>query len=202
LRKRGAQGTRSSAINAFGMHLNMALEPTEGQQAQERAVRIAVAFACVEPWLRRGMGLDLLRRASPFVDPYPTGWLRVASEWAMAGEWPDLETFVAVYGEWNHTRNRGLDLWPLLGWFDRAMADAALGEPVKNARPAFHYRLPDSRIELVDWNIGAEIARWDRIEALADRPEDLAEAAAVCHAMLEGDLPRAEYDARIAGLIT
>ena len=194
LRKAGAVGTRHSPINAFGMHLNIALDPCD----PVRAVRIAAAYAFVEPWLRRQMEVNLSRRATPFVDPYPPGYLRTLARAFAGGEAPGLGGFLAIYVDWNPTRNRGLDMWPLLGHLDEAAAEAALGGPVKNARPTFHYRLPDSDIENPDWTPRIELSRWDRIEGVADDDTAFDAVRAACLRHQTWRIGRAEYDAVIA----
>ena len=194
LRKAGAVGTRHSPINAFGMHLNIALDPCD----PVLAVRIAAAYAFVEPWLRRQMEVNLSRRATPFVDPYPPGYLRTLARAFAGGEAPGLGGFLAIYVDWNPTRNRGLDMWPMLGFLDRAAAEEALGAPVKGPRPAFHYRLPDSDIENPRWTPRGDLARWERIEALAETPEAFEAVRAACLRYESWRMGRDEYDAVVA----
>ncbi len=194
LREAGAVGTRHSPLNAFGMHLNVECVPL----TPARAIRVASAYAFVEPWLRRQMEVDLARRATPFVDPYPAGYLRALARGSAEGTEPTLARFIEVYAYWNPTRNRGLDMWPLLGHLDEAAAEAALEGPVKNARPTFHYRLPDSDIENPDWTPRTELARWDRIEGVADDDTAFDAVRAACLRHQTWRIGRAEYDAVIA----
>ena len=194
LREAGAVGTKHSPVNAFGMHLNIAI--AAGGPA--RAIRIAAAYACVEAWLRRQMAVDLARRATPFVDPYPPGYLRALARAFAGGTGPTLAAFIELYAEWNPTRNRGLDMWPLLGHLDRTAAEAALGAPVKNARPAFHYRLPDSDLENPGWTPRSELARWDAIEAVADDAQAFEAVRGACLRHQTWRIGREEYDAVIA----
>lgn len=197
LRAAGAAGTGDSPVSAFGLHLNVELDPLDGA----RAIRIAAAYAFVEPWLRAQMGLDLARRVTPFIDPYPADYVTELATLFATGEPPGMAAFIALYGIWNPTRNRGLDLWPLLGAFDLDAATEALGEPVKNPRPAFHYRLPDSRLSEPGWTPAGEVARWDAVERLAD---DEAAFAAVRDAWLDlagWRVLRSGYEARVAGAL-
>lgn len=193
LREAGAVGTRHSPINAFGMHLNIELVPRDPQ----RAVRIAAAYTFVEPWLRRQMEVDLARRATPFVDPYPAGYLRAVARSFAEEQAPGLESFIGIYGYWNPTRNRGLDMWPLLGFLDLGRAEEALGGPVKNARPAFHYRLPDSDLENPSWTPRTDLGRWDRLEKLADDPVAFEAARGACLRYMTWRIGRMEYEAVI-----
>ena len=194
LRAAGAVGTRHSPVNAFGVHLNIALVPCE----PTGAIRIAAAYAFVEPWLRRQLEVDLARRATPFVDPYPPGYMRMLARAFADGNGPDLGRFISLYADWNPTRNRGLDMWPLLGHLDRDAAEAALGGPVKSPRPAFHYRLPDSDIENPHWTPRGDLARWERIEALAENPEAFEAVRAACLRYESWRMGRDEYDAVVA----
>jgi len=193
LRDAGAEGTREHPLSAFGLHLNIELAPLD----PARAIRIATAYACVEPWLRRDMGLDLSRRATPFIDPYPADFARQLAELFSIGEPPSMATFIRLYGIWNPNRNRGLDLWPLLAEFDGAAADAAAGAPVHGARPAFHYRLPDSRISEPGWSPTDDVARWDAIERIAESDRAFAAARGAFLGLLDWRISRAAYDTAI-----
>ena len=163
LRDAGLEGTKGATLNAFGMHLNIQLLPPE----PERAIRIGAAYAFAEHWLRHTRPPDNARRATPFIDPYPSAYIRALGHAMTEGRVPALDAFVALYAEWNPNRNRGLDLWPLLGHLAPAICARVRGRPVPNARPAFHYRLPDSRVGEPGWSPLTELARWDRLEAAA-----------------------------------
>ncbi|MEM1343516.1 MAG: amidoligase family protein [Pseudomonadota bacterium] len=179
LAQAGATGTKDGALSAFGMHLNVALDPPE----PARAIRIAAAYAFVEPWLRTEMAIDLTRRATPFVDPYPQAFVRALARACREGQ-PGLARFIALYGAWNPSRNRGLDLWPLLGHLDPDATQAALGAPAKGARPAFHYRLPDSLLGQPGWSPQTDLTRWRAVERIADDPtrfQSVRKAAAALH---------------------
>jgi len=197
LRASGAKGTYDNNFSAFGLHLNVEIDPPD----PARAIRISAAFAFVEPWLRRQIPLDITRRVTPFIDPYPAGYAEALAEAVAAGSLPALGPFIALYGRWNPSRNRGLDLWPLLGHLSRPHAEAALGQPVKNARPAFHYRLPDSRVSEPGWSPLDEVVRWDAVERVADDAEALGRAARASAALHGWRDSRARYDAKIAELI-
>ena len=98
-----------------------------------------------------------------------------ASVDAVAREGADwtLEDLTRHYLEKTPTRNRALDLLPLLREADEAQVVEALGKDAEsvNARPAFHYRLPDSRIGEPDWSLLREWRRWCLVEQVASRPE-------------------------------
>jgi len=197
LRGAGARGTRDSPFNAFGLHLNPELDPPE----PARMIRVAAAFAYVEPWLRHQIAPDPSRRLSPFVDPWPPGFVLELARLTSGGEVPELERFVALYAAWNPDRNRGLDLWPLIGWLAPEAAERHHRGPVHGPRPTFHYRLPDAAISDPLWSPRHELDRWERIEALAARPRRLESARRLRLAREESRLPWPLYLDRIADLM-
>ena len=197
LREAGLQGTKGATLNAFGMHLNIQLVPPE----PARAIRIGAAYAFAEHWLRHVDPPDNARRATPFVDPYPVGYLRALAQELEDGQVPPIEDFIALYGHWNPNRNRGLDLWPLLGHLAPEACRRVRGRAVKNARPAFHYRLPDSRLGQPGWSPRQPLARWDRLEAAADDADELESLRRASLDYAEWRIARAEYFDRVGGVL-
>ncbi|MEM0944239.1 MAG: amidoligase family protein, partial [Pseudomonadota bacterium] len=190
------EGTTDATLYAFGMHLN-----PEHRGSAAEALRIAAAFAFAERWLRAEVPPDNARRVTPFVDPYGEGYIRELGA-AFDGRAPDLSTFIALYGRHNPDRNRGLDLWPLLAHLDPEAAEAAHRGPISGARPAFHYRLPDSLVSRPGWSPAAELDRWEIIEAAAADPArfDALRLAALAHrAWLPG---QSAYENAVAGILT
>lgn len=193
LRDAGAEGTEAAPLYAFGMHLNIAL--THG--GTDRAIRIAGAYSFAERWVRDRWPVDPARRLVPFIDPYPKGW-RVELGQAMAdGAVPDLERFVRLYQTYNPSRNRGLDLWPLLGHLAPELARRVHAQVIKNARPAFHYRWPDSRISEPGWSPWGELDRWIRFERAADDPDRLERIRQVSVAVESGQGQLSRYRAAL-----
>ncbi len=160
----------------------MACTSTRGSRAApERAIRIAAAYAFVERWLRHQKPPDNMRRVTPFVDPYSESYVEELAQAFAGGRTPDMARFVALYAEYNPDRNRGLDLWPLIGHLAPKLARRFHDGPIKNARPTFHYRLPDSLVALPGWSPAQDLAMWEAIERAADDPgtfERLRHAAA------------------------
>jgi len=168
LREAGGVGTKESPFAAYGLHLNVELIPEDPQ----RAVRVCAAYAFAEEWVRWRVAPDMMRRATPYVDPYPvlfTFGLSVGFD----GREPPLGSFISLYGRWCPTRNHGLDMWPLLGWLDKKAASRATMHKIKGPRPAFHYRLPNSDLEDPDWSPRADLVLWRSIERIGDDPERL-----------------------------
>ena len=182
LREAGAHGTEAAARYAFGMHLNIALE----HGGAERAVRIAAAYSFAERWLRDRFPVDASRRVVPFIDPYPKGWKVDLAEAMEGGRVPDIDAFVRLYQTYNPSRNRGLDLWPLLAHLAPDTVARVHGRTVKNPRPAFHYRWPDSRLGDPGWSPWQELERWRRIERVADDADRLERARAQALAVESG----------------
>ena len=189
LARAGAEGTEAGALYAFGLHLNIGLS----HGGAERAIRIAGAYSFAERWLRERWPVDTSRRLVPFIDAYPTGWRVELSERMADRRVPDLESFVRLYHTYNPSRNRGLDLWPLLAHLAPESVERLDGGPVKHPRPAFHYRWPDSRIGEPDWSLWREFDRWLLIERAADDPDRLERMRASSHALETGQGALSRY---------
>jgi hypothetical protein len=176
LREAGAGDTKSGTLYAYGMHLN-----PEHKGGPDRAIRIAAVYAFVERWLRHRKPPDNMRRVTPFVDPYSESYVEKLARAFAGGREPDMRRFVELYAEYNPDRNRGLDMWPLIGHLAPRLARRFHDGPIKNARPTFHYRLPDSLVSVPGWSPRDDLDRWESLERAADDPaafERLRRAAA------------------------
>jgi Putative amidoligase enzyme len=172
LREGGAEGTKSGILNAFGLHLN----PEAAAFEAGYLVDHLKAFALLAPWLRAEIGVDVARRLSPFTRPYPAAYVRLLADPSYR---PDLPRLVEDYLDVNSTRDRELDMLPLLAEVagDKVL-DRAKEAKVK-PRPAFHYRLPDSNVDQPGWGVVADWNRWVAVERLAADPERLARAGRI-----------------------
>jgi len=162
LRKAGAQGSRNGMLLGFGVHLN----PEIAGETAEAILPTVRAYALMEDWLRHADPIDSARRLLPFVDPYPRSFVdRLARD---AEAW-SLGVFTDVYLTETPTRNRGLDMLPCLAHLDPDRVKTALGDnkAAAGARPTFHYRLPDCRIDERGWRLAYEWNRWVMVERLA-----------------------------------
>jgi hypothetical protein len=206
LRASGAGDTKAGTLYAYGMHLNPEHDcgPGDGGRLGDgaaRAIRIAAAYAFAERWLRHLTPPDNMRRVTPFVDPYSESYVEELADACADGRAPDMGRFVALYAEYNPDRNRGLDMWPLIGHLAPRLAERFHDGPIKNARPTFHYRLPDSRVSLPGWSPRDGLDRWEAIERAADDPdtfERLRRAAAEFAAMT---IPRQRYYAAVEDVL-
>ena len=167
LRQAGAMGTRDSVVYAFGLQLNPDLPAMDAPTI----LRYLRAYLVCADWLRRDIGIDLTRRVLPFIQPYPKAYIQKV---LAPGYDPDLAQLIDDYLLHNPTRNRDLDLLPLFTFLAPQKVKAAVDDPRLKARPALHYRLPDSRIDDANWGIVTEWNRWaGAVEALADDSDRL-----------------------------
>jgi hypothetical protein len=172
LRRAGAKGTQDGALYAFGLHFN----PEAPRLDVEIIASILRAFVLLNAWLRRQVAPDATRDLLGFADPFPDEYVRCL---ASPDYRPDLATFIDDYLIANPTRNRDLDLLPLLAFLDEQRVRAVLPNEKIGKRPAFHYRLPDARVSDPGWSIAPDWNRWVAVERLAvdrKRLERLGEA--------------------------
>ena len=172
LHNAGALGTGHSALYAFGMQFNPEVVSLDVNYILHVLQSFLVQFdeLCAEA------RIDLTRRLFPFVRPFEKEFF----DFFCNGDYaPDMDDFIDDYLRLNPTRNRPLDLLPLLAYIDenRVMAKASEPQLIK-PRPTFHYRLPDCRIDQTEWRIEHEWRRWLRIEQLANDSNRLGEALA------------------------
>jgi hypothetical protein len=168
LRDAGAAGTRQSLFSAFGTQLN----PEVASTRTAHLLAILRAYLLLSAWLREDIGVDLTRRVSPFIDSFP----RPYADLVLAPNYKrDRGGLIDDYLDFNPTRNRELDLLPLFAELDLARVRQRLPSEKIKARPTFHYRLPDTRLDRTDWTIAEEWRRWVLVERLAADRELLAE---------------------------
>lgn len=170
VREAGASGTRASIAFAFGVHLNV--EPPDMEAAT--IVSYLRAFVCLFDWIVWDGKVDLSRRVTPYINPFPRDYqaLVLAPDYR-----PGFDTLIADYLEHNATRNRALDMLPLLASVDEDTIHAAVDDDRVKARPAFHYRLANSCVDETDWSIADPWNRWLKVEQLAADGDALAALA-------------------------
>lgn len=175
LREAGAMGTEESLLAAYGVHINTEIPSLDADTLFD----YLRAFALLQWWLVDAHKIDPTRRLTPYVDLYPEAYLiRILSR-----KKASMDQIFDDYFEFNATRNRALDLLPLLAEVDERRVQLAVKDPRVNARPAFHYRLPDCHIEKSDWALGESWQTWLAVENLANRPDALDElSTAFCAA--------------------
>lgn len=165
-----AEGTRRRLWYFFGLHIN-AQTPSMEPRVILNHLR---AFLLLYPWLRDRVRVDSARSISGFISPFPAKYARLV----LAEDYPvSRERLIDDYLEHNPTRNRPLDLLPLLACLDRqrvidqtSRGDKSLVKP----RPAYHYRLPNCLVDEPDWSIAREWNTWVAVERLAHHPYTIA----------------------------
>ena len=159
-----AEGTQASIFYAFGLHIN----PSAPDLEPATLVSYLQAYLLLVDWIIETSGTDFTRRFfTSFIDPFPSAYFQKI---LVPDYHPTVETFIDDYLEFNPTRNRGLDILPILCEIDCDRVRAGLAkeeQSLVSGRPAFHYRLPDCRLGDENWSIADEWNRWWYVEAIA-----------------------------------
>lgn len=164
LQEEKAAGSEASWMYAFGMHINTEVPDLKVQTL----LRYLRAFLLLYDWLLKEHDVDLSRRISPFIDPFPH---RFTEKMLNTRYDPVLSQFISDYLEDNATRNRPFDLVPVLALLDEERVLPAVQEEKNQPRPTFHYRLPNSNVDDPEWRFLDEWERWLWIEKLANNEE-------------------------------
>lgn len=164
LRKLGASGTNESAIYAFGVHIN----PELPDLSAKTIIAYLQAFCIAQDWLIKQHQVDLSRRVMPYIETYSKSYIDTVLQYS--SETP-YQTLVEDYLTFNPSRNRALDLLPLFKHIDAQPIDAKLPHEKINARPTFHYRLPNCQINEADWQLSRCWNIWCVVEKIASAPE-------------------------------
>lgn len=167
LRKAGAKGTRESMLAAYGTHINVEYPSTDAIHAYLQA------FGLLQWWLVEAHHVNNTRKLSPYIDLYPEDYVRRIIKQSE----PELTQVIDDYLSANPSRNRALDMLPAFMHLDEERVRAAIDDDKVNARPTFHYRLPDCRIATSDWSLAKEWNLWCVVERLANDAESLDELA-------------------------
>jgi hypothetical protein len=160
----GGEGTQQSIIYAFGMHINPSLPASDAGTLR----RYIQAFLLLHSWLIEDGDIDITRRfLTKFIDPFPREYAELVLDMDYL---PDTVHLIDDYLRFNPTRNRALDLLPVLAHLDESRVHKALPreeQALVSARPAFHYRLPDCKIGEPGWSAASAWNQWVYIEKLA-----------------------------------
>ena len=160
LRQAGALGSGSGWFFGFGVHLNVEIRGSEAGDI----VPVLLAYALIEDWLRLINPIDESRRLLPFTDPYPNRVVRALCE---AGPEATLDQVIRLYLLHTPTRNRGLDMLPVFAHLAPERVRGAV-TGATSPRPAYHFRLPDCRIDEEAWSLADEWQSWWLVERVAD----------------------------------
>jgi hypothetical protein len=167
LHRFGARGTRVSVLYAFGMHINPEIPSSDPGELRD----VLRAFILLYPWLKRTTEVDITRRISPYINPFPAAYERLV----LAPDYPaDANRLIDDYVAHNPTRNRPLDMLPVLAHLDaRRVMDRVRDPHLVKGRPALHYRLPNCMVDEADWSLAREWNAWVEVERLAADKEQL-----------------------------
>lgn len=171
----GAEGTQHSLIYAFGLHINPSI-PDSSCDSLRRHIQ---AFLLLYTWIIDSSQIDITRRyLTSYVDPFPQEYMDLV----LNNDYkPDLSGLIDDYLLHNPTRNRALDMLPILVELDESKVLEGINEDERDlvkGRPAFHYRLPDCKVNEPDWSAAAAWNQWVCVEQLADDQPLLAELIA------------------------
>jgi hypothetical protein len=160
LREHGAMGTKADPLYAFGFHIN----PEAAKITVDEILRTLRAFFLLYDYLIETIKPDMTRRLTPYIDPFDKEYVRLVLDPSYD---PTMVELIDDYLAYNPTRNRALDLLPLFAWIDldRVMAQME-GEKI-SARPTYHYRLPNSRVDEAAWCTCEAWNSWVLVEKLA-----------------------------------
>lgn len=166
LQKNRAEGTHTSLIHAFGMHMNIESPDLK----TPTLIKYLRSFLILYPWLLEKLEIDFSRRITPFVGSFPQKYVTKILDPAYR---PDQEQFITDYVEFNPTRNRPVDMMPIFGMLNEDLILPEMEGKKNEPRPTYHYRLPNSRIDDANWRFEDEWKPWLEIEKLAEDDEML-----------------------------
>jgi putative amidoligase enzyme len=160
LREAGAEGTDAALVYAFATQFN----PEVPSSSADSLLRHLKAFLLLAGRLRRSVDPVVTRRLLPFTDPFPPDYATKVVDPAYR---PSSAELIDDYIGANPTRNRELDMLPVLAHVDPERVFSRLRDKLIKARPTFHYRLPDTRLSDPSWGLLTEWNRWVQVERLA-----------------------------------
>ncbi|WP_346797224.1 amidoligase family protein [Halomonas sp. Bachu 37] len=167
LRRHGAKGTDASLLYGFGLHLNPELSSLEA----EDILSVLRAYLLLAEWLRHEIKVDITREVLPHANPFPKEYILKVLD---SGYSPDIDSLIADYLDYNPTRNRELDLFPLFAFLRPQHPHELMHTKLVKPRPTFHYRLPNAQLSQPGWGAVLEWNRWVEVEKLAARRDILA----------------------------
>ncbi len=165
LKKSGALGTSASFLYAFGMHINIETFSFEAKDI----LAVLRSFVLLQDYIIEKIDVDLTRKLTWFIEPFDKEYIELILDKSYK---PDFNEFAKDYIFYNPTRNRALDLLPVLIFIDKELLKDLPPQKI-SPRPAFHYRLPNSRIDEDSWSVAFEFNQWSLVEQIACNEEKL-----------------------------
>jgi hypothetical protein len=190
-----ARGTKKSVMYGFGFQLNVEVPSRDA----ETLLHHLQAFLVIYDWLAEVVDIDVTRRVGPFIRPFGLDYRKKVLDPAYQ---PNIDTLIDDYLLANPTRNRPLDMLPIFATLDEhKIAIAARDFEKVKARPAFHYRLPNSLVDDPAWSFATEWNRWIEVERLANDAERMRELEEIFDARANGDLGRKAWIAEVSEVL-
>jgi hypothetical protein len=165
LKKKNAEGTSGSLVYAFATHIN----PETPSLDIHVITDYLRAFFLLYEWLFGELKINFTRKLTNFIQPFDNKYIDLVLDGSYN---PDLEEFINDYIRYNPRRDRPLDLYPLLAYLKPGI-QAREKTGIVKVRPTFHYRLPNSEIDIKDWSLATEWNYWWLVEKLAYEKETL-----------------------------
>ncbi len=167
-----AEGTQHSLFYAFGLHIN----PSIPDSSAQTLLRYLQAFLLLYTWILDSSDIDKTRRfLTRFIDPFPQDY----AELILDNDYQaNADRLIGDYLQHNPTRNRALDMLPIFCELDRERVMRGINQDegrLVKGRPAFHYRLPDCRVNQLGWSAASAWNRWVYVETVAEDEALLAE---------------------------
>lgn len=190
-----ARGTKKSVVYGFGFQLNVEVPSRDA----ETLLHHLQAFLVLYDWLAAVVDVDVTRRVGPFIRPFSLDYRKKVLDPAYQ---PNIDTLIDDYLLANPTRNRPLDMLPVFATIDeQKVAVAARDFENVKARPAFHYRLPNSLVDDPAWSFATEWNRWIEVERLANDAHQMRELEEIFAARANGELGRKAWIAEVSEVI-
>jgi hypothetical protein len=167
LRLLGAKGTQESIIAAYGVHINTEL-PSLGSNT---ILSYLKSFSILQSWLVKKHKVDLSRKLTPYIDLYPNEYVLTI----LKKDTCSIEELFDDYFKYNATRNRALDLLPLLAHLNKNKVNKLIDDKRIKSRPTFHYRMPNCSINDNTWNLSNPWNIWCVVETLANNQQHINE---------------------------
>ncbi len=161
-----AKGTTGKIYYAFGLHINIEVISLEVKSL----LSYLRAYVILQDFINKDAKVDLARKITPFIDNFKSEYIQYILD---ENYNPSVDEFIEDYIRFNPTRNRSLDMLPILGFIDEKKVRKLLPDEKIKTRPAFHYRLSNSMIGDKTWKVSHEWNRWILVENLANNKEAL-----------------------------
>ena len=111
LSKNNAYGTKDRIYNAFGLHINMELISLDVKSILD----YLRAYVILQDFLNHDAKVDLIRKITPFIDNFKSDYIKYILNQNYN---PTQDEFIEDYIRFNPTRNRSLDMLPILAHLD------------------------------------------------------------------------------------